>query len=82
MNNKTNPEHYQFAGVEVIQITQYLDFLLGNVVKYSARAGRKEGESKLDDLQKAQWYITKAIQLEIKHNEEQQTASQNYRHIP
>lgn len=79
MNDKANPSHYKFGNTEVIQITQHLDFLLGNVVKYSARAGRKRGESKLDDLRKAHWYITKAIQLELA-DEEAPTC--NYRHIP
>ena len=43
-------------------IDQDLDFILGNVVKYVCRAGTKPGESRLDDLKKAQAYITKAIQ--------------------
>ena len=43
-------------------IDQDLDFILGNVVKYVCRAGTKPGESRLDDLKKAQAYITKAIE--------------------
>jgi hypothetical protein len=35
--------------------------MTGNVVKYAARAGRKDGESRLDDLLKARWYIEQAI---------------------
>jgi hypothetical protein len=45
----------------VIDITKHLDFMTGNVVKYAARAGRKDGESRLDDLLKARWYIEQAI---------------------
>lgn len=61
--SKTNPNHYEFPnGVKVIDITRHLGFLEGNVVKYAARAGRKEGESRLDDLRKAKWYIEKAIE--------------------
>ena len=64
-NEKTNPSHYQFGGgVEVIHITQHLGFLLGNVVKYSARAGRKDGEEVLDDLYKARWYLNRQIEIE------------------
>ena len=63
LSSKTSPAHYQFPdGVQVIDITQHLDFLLGNVVKYAARAGRKDGESKMDDLLKAQFYLRKAIE--------------------
>jgi hypothetical protein len=62
MTDKTNPNHYQFPGnVQVIDITKHLDFMTGNVVKYAARAGRKDGESRLDDLLKARWYIDQAI---------------------
>jgi hypothetical protein len=61
-SGKTNPTHYQFDGVQVIDITQHLDFLLGNVVKYAARAGRKTGESKIDDLLKAEFYLKRAIE--------------------
>lgn len=34
-----------------------LNFNLGNVVKYVSRAGRKEGEDALIDLQKARQYL-------------------------
>jgi hypothetical protein len=53
-----------YVGGEVLQtftITKHLDFMTGNVVKYAARAGRKDGESRLDDLLKARWYIDQAI---------------------
>ena len=61
---KTSPTHYQFGEVQVIDITQPLGFLEGNVVKYICRAGKKNGESKMDDLQKAKWYIDKLIEIE------------------
>ena len=53
------PEHYTFSDIEpkdAIWAWQ-LDFYLGNVVKYIARAGRKAGVSKVEDLQKARQYI-------------------------
>ncbi len=61
--DKTNPSHYQFSnGAQVIDITQELDFPCGNVVKYVARAGRKGGESRMDDLSKAKYYLDLAIE--------------------
>lgn len=62
--SKTSPDHYKFGKVEVIEITQHLDFLRGNAVKYLCRAGKKSGESALDDLMKAQYYINKAVEKE------------------
>ena len=48
-------------GAQVIDITQELMFAEGNVVKYVSRAGRKGGESRLDDLCKAKYYLDLAI---------------------
>ena len=61
--SKHNPDHYQMGSIQVWDfiIDQDLDFVLGNVVKYVCRAGTKPGESRLDDLKKAQAYINKAI---------------------
>ena len=61
--SKHNPDHYQMGSIQVWDfiIDQDLDFILGNVVKYVCRAGAKPGESRLDDLKKAQAYINKAI---------------------
>lgn len=59
--SKHNPSHYDFGKAQVLDITQHLPFCEGNVVKYCARAGRKDGESKLDDLLKAQVYLETAI---------------------
>ena len=61
---KTNPNHYKIGKSEVIGITENLGFLEGNVVKYVCRAGRKEGESRMDDLLKAAWYLARAIDNE------------------
>ena len=61
--SKTNPSHYQLGnGVQVIDVTETLDFCSGNVVKYVVRAGNKEGESSLDDLEKALWYLVRRIE--------------------
>jgi hypothetical protein len=61
---KSNPDHYKFGDVEVIDIVQHLDFLRGNAVKYLCRAGKKSGESTLDDLKKASYYVERAIEQE------------------
>lgn len=62
--SKTNPDHYQLGKIQTWDfiIDQDLDFVLGNVVKYVVRAGTKPGESRMDDLLKAQAYINKAIE--------------------
>lgn len=62
--SKQNPDHYQLGKIQVWDfiIDQDLDFVLGNVVKYVCRAGTKPGESRMDDLLKAQAYINKAIE--------------------
>lgn len=60
MTDALNPQHYMFGHVQVIQITEQLTFNRGNVVKYVCRAGRK-GDSELQDLQKALWYLEREI---------------------
>ena len=54
-----HPPHYTKFPVEVIEITEHLDFCRGNAVKYLCRAGLKGDE--LEDLRKAQWYVSRAI---------------------
>lgn len=41
------------------------NFNLGNVVKYVSRAGKKEGESRLTDLNKARDYLDREIVKEM-----------------
>lgn len=57
-----NPEHYKShpSGVECIQITQHMNFCIGNAIKYLWRAGKK-GDA-VEDLKKAKWYIDKEIE--------------------
>lgn len=56
-----NPTHYTRYAVDVIEITQDMNFCRGNAVKYLCRAGYKDPESEMEDLQKAQWYINREI---------------------
>lgn len=67
-NNKKesvdHPDHYlKNSGHEVIDVINAwnLDFELGNVVKYIARAGRKDKNKVLEDLKKASWYLEHKI---------------------
>ena len=59
------PKHYNDGGIETIDFIEAkkLSFHLGNVVKYISRAGKKEGNSKLQDLEKAQYYLNRYIEL-------------------
>ena len=62
---KINPSHYQLpSGLEAYDVTQHFDFTTGNCIKYLWRAGRKEGESSLDDLRKVRWYLNQLIERE------------------
>lgn len=60
--DKTNPSHYQKHTAQLIEITESLNYCRGNVVKYAYRAGNKPGESALDDLRKARWYLNREIE--------------------
>lgn len=58
-----HPPHYKLAnGVEVIQLTEQMNFNRGNAIKYIARAGRKDLATEVEDLKKAAWYINREIQ--------------------
>ena len=61
--SKTNPSHYTLPdGTQVYDITQHFDFTVGNCIKYLMRAGNKNGESSLDDLKKAVWYLNQLVE--------------------
>lgn len=64
MEYVNHPAHYKSKGFEVIDVIEAydLDFCLGNVVKYVLRAGKKSADTKLQDLEKAEFYIKRAIQ--------------------
>lgn len=58
-NQISHPPHYCFGEYEPKDVIYdwKLNFNCGCVIKYLARAGRKEGNSKLQDLLKAKQYI-------------------------
>lgn len=60
-----NPNHYKTGDVEAIEaikasMTQeaFLGYLKGNVLKY---VWRFEKKNRLEDLKKANWYLTRLI---------------------
>jgi hypothetical protein len=62
MNDPVNhPKHYvnHPSGVECIQITEHMNFCLGNAIKYIWRADLKGG---VEDLEKARWYVNREIE--------------------
>ena len=62
-NDEVNhPAHYTaYEGIEVIQLTEQMNFNRGNAVKYIARAGLKSYDTEIQDLKKALWYIQREI---------------------
>ena len=63
MDSVNKPSHYTNhpSGIECIEISEYFNFCLGNVIKYVWRAGLK-GE-KMEDLKKARYYINREIKI-------------------
>ena len=63
--NVEHPQHYGGADnpYEAIKVIEAWgldkDFLLGNVVKYIARAGKKD--DLVQELEKAKWYLERRI---------------------
>jgi hypothetical protein len=69
MSNVEHPKHYNSGKIEVIAAIEdwNLGFHLGNVVKYVARAGKKDSSKTVEDLEKAKWYLERKIE-EIKRD--------------
>jgi hypothetical protein len=57
-----HPAHYTQhpSGVECIQITEHMNFCVGNAMKYLWRAGLKFDD--IEDLKKSAWYINREIE--------------------
>lgn len=58
-----HPPHYNSSPseIECIQITRHMSFNLGNAIKYIWRAGEKDPKTKIQDLEKARWYLDDEI---------------------
>jgi hypothetical protein len=63
MDQVNHPPHYTAdpSGVECIQITRHRNFNIGNAIKYLWRAGLKDENTTVQDLEKAVWYIQDEI---------------------
>jgi hypothetical protein len=64
-SNVSHPPHYNSGKIEVIEAIEdwQLGFHLGNVVKYVARAGKKDPAKEVEDLEKSRWYLNRKIEL-------------------
>ena len=60
-----HPSHYRsdsgFEAIDVIEAWN-LGFNLGNTLKYISRAGLKDKNHEIEDLEKAQWYLNREIE--------------------
>ena len=58
------PKHYNFSTLQVIDVIEgcHFGYALGNAVKYICRAGIKDPDTELEDLDKAEWYLEHFIQ--------------------
>ena len=68
IDNVNSPTHYNIGKIEVIEAIEdwKLNFNLGNAIKYIARCEHKE--NKMQDLEKAKWYIEREIRNENRYN--------------
>jgi hypothetical protein len=67
-DNVNHPSHYTaYKGVEVIDLTEQMNFNRGNAVKYICRAGLKRADTEIEDLKKAAWYINREIERMAKN---------------
>jgi hypothetical protein len=59
-----HPAHYTShpSGIEAIEVTRWMNFNLGNAMKYLWRAGIKNEETLIQDLEKAIFYINDEIE--------------------
>lgn len=76
-----HPSHYNTGKFEVIDVIEdwNLGFNLGNTVKYIGRAGKKDANKHLEDLQKARWYLDREIaRLEKVSSPEEKTTNDDF----
>lgn len=62
----SHPPHYTWLkGIEVIDITEQLNFNLGNVLKYVLRCDYKHTDGGITDLRKAAFYLAREIDRRV-----------------
>ena len=67
MSDNINPPYYQ-KGIETTDyiVSHSMNYLEGNIIKYVTRYKDKGG---LEDLKKAEWYLTRLIKQQENNNE-------------
>ncbi len=67
-----HPSYYVAGKIECIDFItdKRLNFCRGNAVKYITRAGRKDPDKEIEDLEKATWYLNREI-ADLKKEKEQ-----------
>ena len=62
-DNVNSPSHYTDGKIEVIDFIEdkKLNYHRGNAIKYISRAGKKNKDKEIEDLQKAIWYLNREI---------------------
>lgn len=75
-DNVNHPAHYggednPYEAIKVIEAWN-LGFCLGNSVKYISRAGKKDPAKRIEDLEKAAWYINHEIKRLKKEEDEKE----------
>ena len=75
-DNIDHPEYYAHGNIEVIDFIEdkELNFNRGNAIKYIARAGKKNPEKEIEDLQKATWYLQRECNR-LKKREKKESGS-------
>ena len=75
-----HPPHYTAhpSSVECIEITEHMNFCLGNAIKYIWRAGLKNDD--IEDLEKAIFYLKREIERRGKSEEESSRESERCEH--
>ena len=64
MKNELRPDHYKAGKGDVIDFCHNhdLNFTRGNIIKYVTRAGKKNKDKELEDLNKAKVYLEREIE--------------------
>lgn len=74
VNDPVNhPSHYAQGKYECIDIIEELgaNYHIGNAMKYLWRAGKKDPNKTIEDLEKAVWYINRYIEYLKKQPKEE-----------
>lgn len=64
VKDNIKPDHYKAGQGDVISFCQQhgINFSRGNVIKYVTRAGKKDPDKELEDLEKAREYLDREIE--------------------